>query len=210
MLEVDGEPILGHVLEIYARQGFTEFILAAGYLADRIDAFAQTLPAEWKLTVIDTGEETNTGERVARCREHLRDRFMVNYADGLGNVDVHKLLAFHDSHPGSATLTTVPLPSQYGTIETDDASRVTTFREKPRLPDHHINGGYFVFDQRAFEHWDGHDLERDVLPALGAAGELFAFRHDGFWKSMDTYKDAIELTAIAADDPPWLKLPAPD
>jgi glucose-1-phosphate cytidylyltransferase len=204
LLEVDGRPVLEHVLLIYARQGFTEFILSAGYKANLVQEFAEGLPADWKVDVVDTGEESNTGERIRRVADRAGDRFFANYADGLGDVDLAALLAFHDGHAGSATLTTVPLPSQYGTIDVGEHGRVERFREKPRLPDHRINAGYFVFDQAALDHWEGEDLERDVLPALGAAGELHAFAHDGFWKSMDTYKDAQELTSLCADGmAPW-------
>jgi glucose-1-phosphate cytidylyltransferase len=100
------------------------------------------------------------------------------------------------------------LPSQYGTIDVDGDGRVEAFKEKPRLPDHLINAGFFVFDERVFDGWAGEDLERDVLPALGERGELYAYRHLGFWKSMDTYKDAQELTELCrAGDPPWAALP---
>jgi glucose-1-phosphate cytidylyltransferase len=164
------------------------------------------MPAEWTVDVVDTGEETNTGGRVLGCRDHVDETFFVTYADGLGDVDLGALLAFHKAHDGLATLTCVPLPSQYGTIDLDPAGRVERFREKPRLPDHLINAGFFVFEQRAFDHWGGEDLERDVLPALGGRGELFAFRHDGFWKSMDTYKDSQELTQLcdASGRGPWV------
>jgi len=206
LLEVDGAPILGHVLRIYADQGFTSFILAAGYLVERIEDFARTLPLSWDVDVVDTGEETNTGGRVARCKSLVDGTFMVNYSDGLGDVDLDALVAFHDGHPGRATLTTVPLPSQYGTIDIDRDGRVSRFREKPRLAEHLINGGYFVFDRSVFDLWTGEDLEREVLPALGSAGELYAYRHLGFWQSMDTYKDALALTEIARAGAPWTRV----
>ena len=203
LLEVDGEPVLAHLLRIYADQGFTEFVLSAGYLAEEIGTFARGCPASWDVEVVDTGVEANTADRIVGVAHLLDATFMANYADGLGNVDLDALLGFHARHPGAATLTTVPLPSQYGTIETDRHDRVVEFREKPRLPDHRINGGYFVFDLRALDLFDGDDLERDVLPALGEAGELFAHRHQGFWKSMDTYKDAQQLTELAQQGAPW-------
>jgi glucose-1-phosphate cytidylyltransferase len=204
LLPVHEQPVLGHVMGIYARQGFADFVLAAGYLGHLVEEYAATLPAAWKVDVVDTGEATNTGGRVRRCRELVGDRFFATYADGLGDVDLHALLDFHDRHAGPATLTTVPLPSQYGTVETGGDGQVACFREKPRLPDHRINAGYFVFDAAAFDHWAGEDLEKDVLPALAAADELYAYEHDGFWKSMDTYKDAVELSRLCEDgDPPW-------
>jgi glucose-1-phosphate cytidylyltransferase len=206
LLEVAGRPILGHVMEIYARQGFTSFVLSAGFKAELIRDFAASANPEWEIEVVDTGEETNTGGRVIGVRDLVGETFFATYSDGLGDVDLGALLTFHRAHAGAATLTTVPLPSQYGTIEQADDGRVERFREKPMLPDHWINGGFFVFDRRAFDHWEGEDLERDVLPALGAAGELYAYRHSGFWKSMDTYKDALELSALAKEGSgPWAR-----
>ena len=210
LLEVAKRPVLEHLMEIYAAQGFTDFVLAAGYKIEVIEAFAAELDRSWTVEVVDTGEDTNTGGRVRRCADRLDDTFFLTYADGLGNVDLGALAAFHRGHPGAASLTTVPLPSQYGTLDLDGSGRVQAFKEKPRLPDHPINAGFFVLDQRAFDLWPdpGEDLERDVLPALGAVGELFAFTHLGFWKSMDTYKDAVELGTLCADGPgPWLAEP---
>lgn len=204
LLEIDGQPVLRQTMDIYAAQGFTDFVLAAGYKMDLIAEFAASLPNDWRVDVVDTGEDTNTGGRVLRCRERVGDRFFVTYADGVGNVNLTALLEFHAGHSGVATLTTVPLPSQYGTIVFEPDGRVEEFREKPRLPDHHINAGFFVFDAEAFEHWGGEDLENDVLPSLGDRGLLFAFRHDGFWRSMDTYKDAVELTKLCVGGhAPW-------
>ena len=206
LLEVAGEPVLGHVLRIYAAQGVTRFLLSAGYLADMVAEYAATLPSDWDVEVVDTGQDTNTAGRILRLADRLDETFLANYADGLGDVDVAASVAFHAAHPGTATLTTVPLPSQYGTIDSRDDGRVTRFREKPRLADHRINGGWFVFDRGALDQFVGDDLERDVLPHLGARGDLYAYAHHGFWKSMDTYKDALELTRLAEhpDGAPWV------
>lgn len=209
LLEVGGRPVLGHVMDIYASQGFSDFVLAAGFKRELIESFADTLSSEWKVEVRDTGEETNTGGRVAVCAPEMGDTYFVTYSDGLGDVDLSALLEFHDWHGGCATMTTVPLPSQYGTVETSAGGRVVEFREKPRLADHWINAGFFVLDQRATQWFEGDDFEREVLPALGSAGELFANRHHGFWRSMDTYKDSLELSALCVDGaPPWASVPA--
>jgi glucose-1-phosphate cytidylyltransferase len=204
LLEVAGVPVLRHVMKIYADQGFSSFVLSAGFKADLIRSFAASAPREWDIEVVDTGADTNTGGRIVGVKDVVGETFFATYSDGLGDVDLHALLAFHASHAGAATLTTVPLPSQYGTIEQSSDGKVERFREKPVLPEHWINGGFFVFDRRAFDVWHGEDLEREVLPALGAAGELYAYRHSGFWKSMDTYKDALDLSALAKDGRgPW-------
>ena len=214
LLEVADRPVLLHVLELYASQGLTNFVLAAGFKHDAIAGFALSLPTNWSVDVVDTGQDTATGSRIVRCLEGLGDRFFVTYADGLSDIDLRALLAFHVEHGKAATVTAVPMPSQYGTLELGNGDVVERFVEKPVLPEHWINGGFFVFERRAFERWASADatcdLERDVLPALAQAGELFAYRHAGFWKSMDTYKDALELSRLASEGrPPWTRSPAP-
>jgi len=204
LIKVGGSPILLYVMEIYARQGFDEFVLSAGYRSDLIAAFAEELPRAWDVRVIDTGEDTGTAGRILGCASALSPTFMATYGDGLGAVDVNALLEFHQGHGGAMTVTAVPLPSPYGTLEWDETGRVRQFIEKPRLSDHWINAGFFVIEQRAFDLWTGDDLEREVLPALTTAGELYAYRHTGFWRSMDTYKDALELSALCQEgDGPW-------
>jgi glucose-1-phosphate cytidylyltransferase len=208
LMTVGDEPILLHLMKIYARQGFTDFVLAGGYRADLLTTFAHDLPAQWTVSVIDTGEDTGTAGRIIACADTLGSTFLATYGDGLGSIDLTSLLAFHRSHGGAVTVTAVPLPSPYGTLEWDETGRVECFIEKPRLSDHWINAGFFVIDDRAFTHWDGDDLEREVLPALAAAGELYVYQHTGFWRSMDTYKDALELSALCAEgDGPWTTLP---
>jgi len=209
LMQVGDAPILEHLMASYAGQGFDRFVLAAGYLAERLEEFAATVPHEWTVSVVDTGEDTGTGGRILKCASTLGPRFLATYGDGLGDVDLHALVDFHAGHPGSATVTIVPLPSPYGTIESDASGRVRGFVEKPTLDDRWINAGFFVFDDTVFEHWAGDDLEREVLPALAEAGELYAYRHAGFWRSMDTYKDALELSALVnGEDPPWMVSPA--
>ena len=206
LLLVGNRPVLAHLMEIYAAQGFREFVLAAGFKRDLIVAFAAEQPPGWSVEVVDTGEDANTGERVRRCADRVGDVFFVTYGDGLGDVDLTRLLAFHREHPGTATVTTVALPSQYGTIDYGADGRVERFREKPLLPEHRINAGFFVFDRAVFDMWHGHDLEREVLPDLCARGELYAYDHHGFWKSMDTHKDTVALSELCRDDqPPWVR-----
>ena len=209
LLDVAGRPLIAHVLELYASQGFADFVLAAGYRHELLTDYAAGVPGDWSVTVVDTGLDTGTGARISACREQLGRRFFATYADGLADVDLAALLEFHDRHGRLATLTTVPLPSQYGTLDLDADGAVRRFQEKPVLRDHWINAGFFVLDEGVFDHWAGEDLERDVLPALAAAGELRAYRHDGFWKSLDTYKDALELSRLGAEGrSPWTRSPA--
>lgn len=208
LLEVAGRPILGHVMDVYAQQGFCDFVLAAGFKVELIEGFAAGLPGSWQVEVVDTGEEANTADRVRSCAPRMGESYFLTYADGLGNVDLAALARFHDEHDGAATMTSVPLPSQYGTVQFA-GDQVSSFTEKPRLADHWINAGFFVVDRRAEKWMAGSDFERDVLPALAEAGELYAFRHAGFWRSMDTYKDALELTGLCTDGaPPWMAPPA--
>jgi glucose-1-phosphate cytidylyltransferase len=200
-------------MEIYAAQGFDDFLLASGFNVEAIEDFASGLPSDWTVQVIDTGLETNTGGRVLRCRDLLGDSFFLTYGDGVGNIDLAELIRFHSANPGSTTVTVVPLPSPYGTLDARPDGRVDRFVEKPRLDDHWINAGFFVMDRSAFDDWAGEDLERDVLPALAIQGQLYMYRHRGFWRSMDTYKDALALSSLLEDaehtgEPvPWLDLP---
>ena len=209
LLDVGGRPILRHVMEIFAVQGYREFVLATGYLGDQIARYVTELPHDWDVTLVDTGMESGTAERVERCRRHLGHRFMVTYGDGVGDIDLARLVEHHSRRRATATLTSVPLPSPYGTVDFDDDGRVHSFREKPVLLDHWINAGFFVFERSAFDVWHGQDLEQQVLPAMADAGLLFCYRHTGFWSSLDTYKDALRLSSLCRDgNPPWM--PRPD
>jgi glucose-1-phosphate cytidylyltransferase len=211
LMMVGDAPILLHLMEIYARQGFEEFILSAGYRADLIADFATGLPPQWTVEVVDTGEGTGTGGSILGCAAMVGETFLATYGDGLGSINLPDLLDFHHSHPGAMTVTAVPLPSPFGTLEWDEHGRVRRFLEKPKLADHWINAGYFVIDARAFEQWEGDDLEREVMPALAAVGELYVYRHVGFWRSMDTYKDALELSALCQKgDGPWTTSSEPE
>jgi glucose-1-phosphate cytidylyltransferase len=183
-------------------------MLATGYKGDVIAAWVTTLNNGWKVECVDTGADADTGERLRTCAERISAPFLATYGDGLGNVDVAAVEGRHREHGGSATVTVVPLPSQYGTIDTDDAGQVVAFREKPVLQDHWINAGFFAFDAEAVIATPGDSLERDVLPALGRAGSLYVYRHQGFWKSMDTHKEVVELNSLAEKEGhPWLQVP---
>lgn len=207
LMRVGPRPVIEHVMRIFSAFGYTEFLLSIGYLGDAIrDHFAgagDAVDPAWKIEFVDTGADAETGERIEGCRSHIEDAFFATYADGLGDIDLDALLAFHRSHPGTATVTTVPLPSQYGVLETGESGIVTGFQEKPVLEAHWINAGFFVFDPAVFEHWRGRVLESEVLPGLVEAEQLYAYRHRGFWKSMDTQKDQAALTQLWEEGAPW-------
>ncbi|MBI5836209.1 MAG: NTP transferase domain-containing protein [Candidatus Eisenbacteria bacterium] len=196
MMPVCGRPILVHIMRLYAEQGFTRFVLAAGHRQEVLfDYFEGRFP-EWDVRILDTGKDSDTGERIRRCSEFVGDTFFATYGDGIGDVRLHDLLAFHKASGGMSTLTTVPLRSQYGTVHFDERGRVDRFQEKPVIRDCWINAGFFVFEKRVFDFWEGQNLESEVFPALVRRGEVHTYRHEGFWKSMDTSKDQQELERL--------------
>ncbi|MCP5152949.1 MAG: NTP transferase domain-containing protein [Ectothiorhodospiraceae bacterium] len=198
MLPVNGQPIVMHVMRIYAAQGFRNFVLSLGYRKEVIIDYFDRKHLDWNVELVDTGDDTDTAGRILGCRDVLGETFMATYSDGLADIDIGRLLAFHHSHPGLVTVTSVPLVSQYGTLDIDAAGCIRAFREKPTLREFWINAGFFVFDRTVFDHWSGSNLERDVLPALSAQGLVYAHRSDGFFKSMDTYKDQQDIEALHA------------
>ena len=204
MLPVNGSPILMHVMQIYMEQGFGDFVLSVGYRKDVIVDYFHRKALECRVRCVDTGADTDTGGRIRNCREIVDGTFMATYADGLADVPLNDLLAFHRSHGGLVTVTTVPLVSQYGTLELDDRGKVCAFREKPVLRDHWINAGFFVFDRKVFDYWEGDNLEREVFPRLARDGFLYAYRHAGFFKSLDSHKDQLEIEQmIERGEMPW-------
>jgi glucose-1-phosphate cytidylyltransferase len=146
---------------------------------------------------VDSGATTDTGGRVFKCLDRLGEHFHATYCDGLGDVDLRALTAEHLAG-GGATMTTVQLPSQYGIVQFDPGGKIVGFLEKPVLPDHWINAGFFVFERRVFAAATGENLERDVLPALAGRRALHVYQHRGFWRSMDTFKDQQELDELWA------------
>lgn len=193
MMPVDGKPILVQIMRLFAAQGHTEFILSVGHRKDVILDYFCNKNFDWDIKIVDTGAETDTAGRIFHCRNLLRDRFLATYGDGICDVPISRLLDFHAGHSGLATLTSVPLQSQYGTVDYGEDGRVRGFQEKPRLKTHWINAGFFVMDKAIFDNWQGSNLEKDVFPALTARDQLYTYRHDGFFKSMDTQKDQQEL-----------------
>jgi glucose-1-phosphate cytidylyltransferase len=208
MMPVCGTPILVHLMRVYAEQGFNSFVLAAGHRKEILYDYFDRRFDDWKIRIVDTGSETETAERIRRCLPYTSETFFATYGDGLGNVSLHGLLAAHKGHGRLATLTSVPLRSQYGTVHFDSQGLVERFEEKPIIPDYWINAGFFVFQKMSFE-IPGENLEREVLPALGQRGDLYVYRHRGFWRSMDTSKDQQEIEALMdRASAPWKYLEA--
>jgi glucose-1-phosphate cytidylyltransferase len=207
LVEIGGRPILWHVIGIYAAQGFERFLLATGYLGEMVGDFVadEAWPEGVEVECIDTGLDTPTGGRISRLGERLDgDAFCATYADGVADIDLSALLDFHRGGDALATVTVVRPHLQWGVAEIGAGERVEGFVEKPRS-EHWINGGFFCFEAGALEHIDEDSvLEREPLERLAAAGELVAYRHEGFWDCMDTYKDAIVLDDLCqSGEAPW-------
>lgn len=208
LVEIGGMPIVRHVIELYAAQGFRRFLLATGYRGEMIERFVaeHQWPEEVEVRCVDTGLQTPTGGRIKALQQYLPggQTFCATYADGLADLDLHALLDFHRTHGSLATMTVVRPVLQFGVTEIAADGRVTGFREKP-LAEHWINGGFFCFEAGVFGYLEPDSvLEHGPLEGLAAAGQLRAHRHRGFWACMDTYKDAIALNDLwASGGAPW-------
>jgi glucose-1-phosphate cytidylyltransferase len=207
LVEIGGRPILWHVIRVYAAHGLQRFLLLTGYRGDQVAAFARE--ADWpegvEVRCVDTGVDTPTGGRLWRVRDELSGApFMATYADGVADLDLGALRAHHERAGALATVTVVRPELPFGVALLGGGDRVTGFSEKPRA-EQWINGGFFCMQPAALTYL-GEDavLEREPLERLAADGELSAFRHDGFWACMDTYKDAVTLNDLwAAGTAPW-------
>jgi glucose-1-phosphate cytidylyltransferase len=206
LVEIGGRPIVWHVIRIYAAQGFDRFLLATGYLGDAVAEFAagERWPDGVEVACVDTGLDTPTGGRVARLGERLGGgTFCVTYADGVADVDLGALLEFHREGGALATMTVVRPHLQWGVAELA-GDRIAGFEEKPRS-ERWINGGFLCFEPGALGYLDADSvLEREPLARLAADEQLRAYRHEGFWDCMDTYKDAVVLNDLwSAGEAPW-------
>jgi glucose-1-phosphate cytidylyltransferase len=207
LVEIGGKPIVWHVIGIYAAQGFTRFLLATGYLGEAVVRFVadEDWPEGVSVECVDTGLDTPTGGRIARLAERLgAGTFCATYADGVADVDLGELLGFHREHGEAATMTVVRPELQWGVAELDGDGAVTGFVEKPRS-ERWINGGFLCFEPAVFDYLGEESvLEREPLARLAADRRLRAYRHEGFWDCMDTYKDAVVLNDLwAAGEAPW-------
>jgi glucose-1-phosphate cytidylyltransferase len=229
MVEIGGRPILWHIMRIYEGHGLRDFILALGYKGEVIKDYFLTYQArqsditvhlksgnvefsnpaveDWIVSLVDTGSGTQTGGRLLRLRDHLKPygTFMMTYGDGVASVDLAALLAFHRSHGRVATVTAVRPPARFGDLQIV-GDVVNTFEEKPQAGEGWINGGFFVFEPKVFDYIpdDATIFERAPLENLGRDRQLMAFRHSGYWQSMDTLRDKTALEALwASGEAPW-------
>jgi glucose-1-phosphate cytidylyltransferase len=221
MVEIGGRPVLWHIMSIYSRFGHKDFILPLGYKGEVIKQYFHgynmrnsdftvelrtgtltTHPGhveDWRVTLCDTGQETLKGGRIKRVARHIDSpRFMVTYGDGLADIDLHALLAFHEAAGTIGTFTGVRMPSRFGTVRTDEAGRILSWEEKPLLNEY-INCGFFVFERRFLDYLtedESCDLEKEPLQRLAAEGQLAMYPHQGQWQCMDTLRDSLHLNSL--------------
>jgi glucose-1-phosphate cytidylyltransferase len=228
MVEIGGRPMLWHIMGCYARHGFKEFVLALGYKGEMVKHFFLNYHQlqgnltvdlgrgevevhdgereDWRVHLVDTGQETQTGGRLKRLAPWVGGgTFMMTYGDGVSDVDLGSLVKFHKRHGRLATVTAVRPPGRFGSLGFD-GDLVTHFAEKPQTGEGWINGGFFVLEPGALDYIDGDETlwEKEPLERLAAAGQLAAYRHEGFWQCMDTLRDVRHLEELwAGGKAPW-------
>ena len=225
MVTIGGRPILWHIMKIYAHYGYTKFILCLGYKGAGIKEYflqrklltsdfvmkhgevtechAEGADRDWEVTFADTGEDTMTGERLLRVQKYIsRDTFMVTYGDGVSNINIPELVAFHETKNMIGTITGVHPTSKYGLVATDGEQRVISFDQKPRLHDF-VNGGFMVFKKDFFRYLRPGQMIEEALVALAAERQLALYPHEDFWHCMDTYKDYEDLNHLWRENPRW-------
>jgi glucose-1-phosphate cytidylyltransferase len=228
MVEIGGQPILLHIMKHYAHYGFDNFAIALGYKGEVIKKymadycilncnltidFQQGMihrhsdrPSQWQVDLIDTGTNTNTGGRIKRLQPYLgNETFMLTWGDGVSNINLHELLAFHRAHGKLATMTAVRPPARFGCLEID-GDQIVEFSEKPQAKEGWINGAFFVLEPEVFDYIDGDDTlwEKEPLERLAQAGQLMAYRHTSFWQCMDTLREKRLLESLwQSGKAPW-------
>ena len=206
MIEIGGKPILWHILKIYSSYDINEFVICCGYKGEQIkEYFSKINSKSWDIQLIDTGLDTMTGGRLKRIQNHIDDTFCVTYGDGLSNVDINNLVAFHKEKKSIATLMAVHPPERFGVL-TLNGDYVSEFHEKHSGESSWVNGGFFVFEPEIFDYLqdDSTILERTPLETLAKENKLTAFKHNGFWYAMDTLRERKYLEKLwESQKPPW-------
>lgn len=229
MVEVGGRPVLWHIMKVLGQQGITDFVICAGYKSEYIKNYFYNYGSSnldftirlgdqsstvfhgsheefnWTVTVVDTGESTMTGGRIKLIEHYVQgEAFLATYGDGIADINLKELLAFHASHGKTATMSVTQPTSRFGVVEIEDSGLVSQFREKPKVNDW-INMGYFVFQPAVFDFLKTDSvLEEEPLRSLASRSELGAFKHSGFWQPMDTYRESLLLNSLWDDGKaPW-------
>lgn len=231
MVEIGGKPILWHIMKMYSAHGFNEFVILLGYkgyvikeyfsnyflhqsnvtidLANNSVEVHHTTSEPWKVTLLDTGLHTMTGGRVKRARDYINNEtFMLTYGDGVASVDIKESLAFHRKHGKAITMTSVQPAGRFGALAINDDQQVLSFKEKPKGDGNWINGGFFVCEPKVIDYItdDTTIFEGEPLENLAKDGELYTYRHNGFWQCMDTLRDKRNLNKLwEGNNPPWKK-----
>tara|TARA_Y100000590_G_C15624818_1_gene978958 strand:+ start:762 stop:1454 length:693 start_codon:yes stop_codon:yes gene_type:complete len=198
MVSIGGKPIIIHIMQLYAKYGFKDFYIALGYKGEMIRNFFNKRISDWNVNLIETGKNTMTGGRLKRLKKHIgKETFMMTYGDGLSNINLKKLLQFHKKNKKLVTLTAVRPPARFGAIKLK-GNTVTYFKEKSKVDEGWINGGFFVMEPKFlnFIKNDGTYLEREPLEKISKKKQLAAFKHRGFWQCMDTKRDKDKLNKI--------------
>jgi len=209
MVLINGQPMLWHLMSIFAKQGITQFIIATGYKGEVIHDWVRTIDNGWKITALDTGLGTQTGGRIKICLNSIPgEKVFATYGDGLGNINLGELLNFHEMHGRHGTVTAVRPPARFGVLESSNGL-VTHFGEKNQTDSGWINGGFFVLEPTVAEYilTDSEPFETGAMPRLVKDSQLAAFHHDGFWQPMDTLREKQDLEKLSQlRNPPWLTL----
>lgn len=201
LVMIGDKPILHHVMEIYSIQGFKDFILATGWKGNCINEYFESIESklDYDITFVDTGEDTNTGKRIKLIQDYIPENnkcFFCTYADGIANIDLYKLNISHMTKGNIATITVIRPYNQFGIVKIDDNDQIKSFEEKPRMNEY-TNGGFFIFNREIFDYiYDNDELEIQVFDRLVHKNSLGAFRHEGFWDTLNTPKDEIRLNDI--------------
>lgn len=231
LVEIGGKPIIWHIMKMYAHYGYKDFILCLGYKGNMIKEYFLNYEAMnnnftiklgdhnkiyfnskhqedgWKVTLVDTGEEAQTGTRIKRIQKYINsDLFMVTYGDGVGNINIKRLVSFHNAHNKIGTITGVHPSSRFGELVIEK-NKVKKFQEKPQISEGLINGGFFVFKTDFLSYLKDDDscyLEREPLENLASEGELMVYTHKGYWQCVDTYRELVLLNNLwGSANPPW-------
>ena len=207
MIKIGGEPMILHIMKLYARYGFKDFYIALGYKGKMIKNFFNKKFFDWNIKLIETGKNSMTGGRLKRLQKYIgNETFMMTYGDGLSNVNLKKLLKFHKKNKKLATLTAVRPPARFGAIKLKN-NHVSYFKEKSKLDEGWINGGFFVMEPKFLTYIknDKTYLEKEPLEKISKKGQLTAFKHEGYWQCMDTKRDKDQLENLFKKGAPWLK-----